>query len=466
MHVCKAAKIALVVVASISGVYAHSAGPDPGYTGAPGDSPLACASAGCHTGSRTGGPINAAGGGVAATFSAGANYTPGSQPITIRVSVSDPVNKNFGFQMTARLGSNKANGQAGTFTSTTGNFVQCSNGSIRRTTCPAASPIEFIEHSQPASAPWTFTWTPPATNVGDVYFYVAGNAVNLNGTEDAGDHVYTASFVLHPLLCTTTKPAITSINSVGDFGGFSNFTGGSWLELRGTNLAASTRNCLGTANFGCWEGPDFNGSAAPTTFDGVSVNINGKPAFVSFVSPGQVNIQAPADSATGQVAVQVKNCSAQSDPINFARAASAPGILAPAAFKVGGKQYAVAQFSDQVFVGNTGLIAGATFRPAKPGDGLTIYGVGFGDVNPAVAPGTITGALNSLSTPVSFSFGSTAATLSYQGLSPGFVGLYQFNLVVPNVADGDQPLNVSLGGTPLPQALFLTVKGSSPPLGK
>src|SRR5262245_22228059 len=77
---------------------AFSSGPLPRFTGAPGDNPMACATAGCHSGSSKGGPINAAGGSVTATFSSGSTYTPG-QPVTITVNVSDPQNAFHGFQM-------------------------------------------------------------------------------------------------------------------------------------------------------------------------------------------------------------------------------------------------------------------------------------------------------------------------------------------------------------------------------
>src|SRR5690242_10458553 len=83
---------------------AYEYGPDPRFTGAPGDDPLGCASATCHTSAARGGPINNfAGFGVHATFSSGSSYTPGGAPITIVVSVSDPQYTRFGFQMTARL---------------------------------------------------------------------------------------------------------------------------------------------------------------------------------------------------------------------------------------------------------------------------------------------------------------------------------------------------------------------------
>ena len=54
-----------------------------------------------------------------------------------------------------------------------------------------------------------------------------------------------------------------------------------------------------------WGGADFNGPNAPTSLDGVSVTVNNKPAFVYYISPGQININVPDDTATGEVAIQV-----------------------------------------------------------------------------------------------------------------------------------------------------------------
>jgi uncharacterized protein (TIGR03437 family) len=140
------------------------------------------------------------------------------------------------------------------------------------------------------------------------------------------------------------------------------------------------------------------------------------------------------------------------------KVALAPGMLAPASFNVGGKQFLVAQFSDGVYVGKTGLVSGVAFRPAKAGDVIIVYGVGFGDVTPAISPGVVVSAQNSLVAPVSVQFGNTSAMLIYQGLSPGYVGLYQFNIVVPTVPDGDYQINVSQNGTALPQTFYLTVQ--------
>jgi uncharacterized protein (TIGR03437 family) len=55
-------------------------------------------------------------------------------------------------------------------------------------------------------------------------------------------------------------------------------------------------------------------------------------------------------------------------------------------------------------------------------------------------------------------FGGSSATLSYFGLAPNFVGLYQFNVVVPNVANNDLvPLAFKLNGASGSQTLFTAV---------
>jgi uncharacterized protein (TIGR03437 family) len=136
--------------------------------------------------------------------------------------------------------------------------------------------------------------------------------------------------------------------------------------------------------------------------------------------------------------------------------------LAPASFVVGGKQYVVAQFADGTFVMPPNAIGGIPSRQAKPGETIVIYGVGFGPVldanNQNIPAGTIVGAANKLANPFTLNFGSTAATLSYAGLAPNFVGLYQFNVVVPNVSNSDLvPMTFNLNGAAGTQTLFTAV---------
>jgi uncharacterized protein (TIGR03437 family) len=268
-----------------------------------------------------------------------------------------------------------------------------------------------------------------------------------------------------------TPPVITSVDSASAYGGYSYFASGSWLEIKGMNLADPNDPRLSAAtNPGQWTMADFNGSNAPTSLDGISAMVNGKPAYIWYLSPTQINVQAPEDTFVGSTTIAVTNCKATSPAFGVSQRALAPGLLSPAAYgsPYGGEQYLVATFaSDGAYVLNTSLGAsfGLNSRPAKPGDVIVAYGIGFGDVTPSMLPGTIAGASNTLVNPVTISFGGsfggtapTVATVGYQGLAGGFVGLYEFYVTVPNVTSGDHPINVMQGGVALPQTLYLTVQ--------
>ena len=116
-------------------------------------------------------------------------------------------------------------------------------------------------------------------------------------------------------------------------------------------------------------------------------------------------------------------------------------------FKIGRNQYVVAQHSDGAYVLPAGSIAGVNSRPAKPGEIMVIYGVGFGAVTPNIAAGANRDAENHISESLQILFGPTPAQLTYFGLAPNLVGLYQFELIVPQVADSDLvPLTFDVGG--------------------
>lgn len=264
--------------------------------------------------------------------------------------------------------------------------------------------------------------------------------------------------------CTNdSAPTISSVDSASAYGGYSYFASGSWLEIKGTNLADPTDPRLTAAtNPGQWTSADFSGLIAPTVLDGIGVNINGKAAYVWYLSPGQLNVQAPEDSTIGNVAITVTNCKASSSPYMFARQALAPGLLAPASFKLGGTQYMVATFaSDGAYVLSAAAASsiGVNGRPAKPGDVIIAYGVGFGDVTPTMLPGTIVEQSNSLNNPVTVSFGNANAALTYSGLAGNFVGLYEFYITVPSgLANGDYQINVMQNRAAAPQTMYLTVQ--------
>ena len=427
------------IAAGAAFLWARSAGPDPRHTGAPGDDPAACTSAGCHVGTR----LNGGGGNVVVNFPNGLTYTPGSQQ-TFTIVVTDSAARVYGFQMTARLESDLSNGQAGDFTPDSHQIVICDTNNFKP--CPANDPVQFVEHNSPyATNTIQVRWTAPQTNVGNVHIYVAANAANGNGNE-LGDHIYTASYALNPA-CTNSTPTIAAggIISAHDFNQNAGLASGTWLEIYGTNLSCAS---------GDWS-KSFDGSNAPTSLNGVSVTIDGIKAYMNYVSSGQVNVQAPDDPNTGAgIPIVVINSAGSSNTINVQKTAIAPALLAPVNFNTQGHQWVTAQHLDGTYVGKPGLVSGVTFAPAKAGDTITIYGIGFG---PPTQAGLIASGQTTLINPPNFRFGQTPATLQYAGLSPGSVGLYQFNVVVPNVGPGDMPLNVDVGGVSLNQNLYITV---------
>jgi uncharacterized protein (TIGR03437 family) len=250
-----------------------------------------------------------------------------------------------------------------------------------------------------------------------------------------------------------TLPVITSVVSASGFGGFTAVAPGTWVEIYGTNLAPDTRG---------WASSDFTGNNAPTILDGVQVMIGGQKAFIDYVSagPGQVNAQLPSNLNTGsQLTITLSNANGTSQPYSILVNPAEPGLLAPSSFAIGGKQYVVALFSDNTYVLPTGAIAGVTSRPAHPGETITLYGIGFGPVAPNIPAGQIVTAANNLASTPQVFFGTAQAQVSFAGLSQGSVGLYQLNVIVPNVVSSNiVPLTFTLNGTAGTQTLYTAVQ--------
>jgi len=435
-----ATRIVPILIAVPLLIYAYASGPDPRHTGAPGDQTCTA----CHLGS----PLNPTANGLRID-AGGTTYTPGeTKRIQVVFNVQSAV---YGFQATVRPVSNLANGQAGALQPISGDstvFVQCENG--RPTPCPANAPVQFIEHNRPrAQGTFQFDWVAPATDIGPVRIYAAGNSANGNG-QNTGDRIYTATLELTPA-AAQQKPAISQNGVLDVWTGRPLVTSGTWLTIYGTLLSTATRE---------WAGSDFTNNQGPTSLDGVGVNIGGKPAIMRYVSPGQLNVQAPMDlPASGPVNVEVVNAAGTSSAQTVTVSKTAPVLLTSTLFNVGGRQYAAALYPDFVtYVGREGLVPGVVSRPAKPGDTIILLGIGFGSTNPAIPAGQIVTQLAPISSSLRILFGQTQADVAYAGLAPNFVGLYQFNVVVPNVDNGDVQLNVELDGQRVDQTLYLTVQ--------
>jgi uncharacterized protein (TIGR03437 family) len=243
-------------------------------------------------------------------------------------------------------------------------------------------------------------------------------------------------------------PTIQTVISASAYGGFSSIAPATWIEIYGQNLATSTTG---------WTG-DFQGNNAPTSVGGTTVTVGGESLFIDYVSPGQVNGQVPSDVAAGQQQVIVTTAAGSSAPFTITVNPTEPGLLAPAPFKLSGIQYAVALFSDGFYDLPPGLVSEVASRRAVPGDTIMLYGIGFGPVSDGTQAGVIDQGTNQVNASVDIAIGGVSAEVQYAGLTPGVVGLYQFNVVVPNIPANDKtPLTFSLDGTPGTQTMYLFI---------
>jgi uncharacterized protein (TIGR03437 family) len=272
----------------------------------------------------------------------------------------------------------------------------------------------------------------------------------------SGDNIYAASTspVLNQIvngMPTSVSPSISpgGIVTASAFGAFSSIAPGGWIEIYGSNLAGKTRS---------WTFADFNGQNAPTSLEGTSVTVGGQATFIGYISPSQVNVQVAYSVAPGPQHVTLTTAVGPSAPFTVTVNPTQPGLLAPASFLAAGKQYVAALFPDGSYALPPGTVPGVNCRPAKAGDIITLWGVGFGPVIPDMPAGQIVGKESTLASSVQFLIGDTPAAVSYAGLAPGEVGEYQFNITVPNVAPGDLvPLSFTLDGVKGNQTLYIAV---------
>jgi uncharacterized protein (TIGR03437 family) len=240
-------------------------------------------------------------------------------------------------------------------------------------------------------------------------------------------------------------PVLNSGAPVVNGGSFSAlFSSGEWISIFGENLAPDTRS---------WAASDFTGNNLPTALDGVSVSIDGLPAYVDYISPGQINALAPDDPTIGVVTVQVSRGSASSQSILVNKQKFAPAFFV---FPAGNSKYVVATHGDNTLVGNTGLYPGSS-TPAQPGEEIVLWGTGFGPTAPSVPSGQLVAAPASLANKVTVMIGGVPAMVQFAGLVES--GLDQINVVVPvGLPAGDQLVVASIGGVQTQANAYVTVR--------
>ena len=229
------------------------------------------------------------------------------------------------------------------------------------------------------------------------------------------------------------KPVISQVLNGASFQ--PGIAAGSWVTIKGSNLA----NIAAPGRI--WRADEIVNGQLPTSLDGVSGTIDGKPVYVYYISPVQINAQAPSDGKQGPVEVVVTNNGQSSDA-----ATAQLQTFSPAFFEYAGSKYAiVTRNGDYALIANPSAVPGTI--GAKPGDVLILWGTGFGPTNPEVPAGiVVTGAPVATTAPTILIDGAPVTVISTV-LSPGNVGLYQVAIQLPNsIGPGDHTVTASVGG--------------------
>ncbi len=188
----------------------------------------------------------------------------------------------------------------------------------------------------------------------------------------------------------------------------------------------------------------------PTSLGGVNLTFNNTTAApLFFTSPVQTNIQVPWELAGQTTAMLAATVAGQTGPaVSVPLAAFAPGIFT--LNQRGTGQAAVQIANTVIFAAPEGSIPGVQARQARKGEFLTIYCTGLGAVTNRPNTGAIAlgSPLSTTTTAPTVTIGGASAPVSFSGLSPGFVGLYQVNVQVPDSAPTGAAVNlvISIGG--------------------
>jgi uncharacterized protein (TIGR03437 family) len=244
-----------------------------------------------------------------------------------------------------------------------------------------------------------------------------------------------------PASGAVAAPQISSVTTAG--GESSVIAPNTWVEVKGSNLAPA-------GDSRGWQAPDFANNQLPQQLDGVGVSVNGKAAYVYYISPTQVNILTLPDVTPGPVPVQVTVDGVASNALTALAQAASPSF-----FVFNGGPYVAGTHADGSLLGPAALYPGSS-TPAKPGETVVLYGNGFGSTSVPVVGGSMAQS-GTLSPLAAIKIGGTPAAVQFAGLvAPGE---FQFNVVVPpKTADGDQSITATYNGLSTQAGTLLTVQ--------
>lgn len=220
---------------------------------------------------------------------------------------------------------------------------------------------------------------------------------------------------------TGNAPLLTSAGIVNGANPLSTrLAPGSLVTLYGQNLAADTI--------------EASGFPLPTRLGGTDVIINGSVAPLLYVSPGQINAIVPSETYAGRGGAIVRSSHGQNRGTPFDLMPAAPEIF------LLGERRAIALNQD-------GSLNGPD-NPASPGEIVSVFFTGQGPTDPPASSGQAAPfePLARVALESSVSVGGADAQVTYLGLSPGFAGLAQANVVMPEGLFGELPVRIEIGG--------------------
>jgi uncharacterized protein (TIGR03437 family) len=277
---------------------------------------------------------------------------------------------------------------------------------------------------------------------------------------DAQDSVYVASYTFDTTLPTTPGAFQAALKNPGTGNSYDGFIArfslapsiaingivpndssattieaGEWVSIYGVNLAGA--GATWTGNF-------------PISLGGTNVTIDGRQAYLWYVSPAQINLQVPDDATTGPVTVVVTTANGTANStvtlgqfapsFNLLDTKHVAGIIlrSDGSGAYGGGTYDV--------IGPTGSALGYATVAAKAGDIVELFGVGFGPTSPHVAAGAAFSGAAATTNAVSLRINNVSVNPFFAGLSAA--GLYQINFTVPaGLGAGDVALVGAVGGS-------------------
>jgi uncharacterized protein (TIGR03437 family) len=453
----------ILIALAPAAALAESAMPSIGYTGAPADHNGQNCTV-CHSSFA----VNSGPGSLTVSIT---NYNPGVQQM-IHVTVTNPTATRWGFQMTIREVSDETR-EAGTFSTVTGQpmTVVCDDGSQFGSAppCNGNNGRQFAEHlnapttAEGAGYEWDVPWTPPQTEVGRLHIYVAAVAGSGVGAPQ-GDSVYTYEGTL-PNVGACALSVAPNLRTVMNGASFQPpFSSNSMITVFGTNFQVS--GLQRTVGLGDLEN---NNTTFPTTLACVAVQVTGpgitQPVQlpIAFVEDSQINAQMPEFVGTGPVMLSViLNPGSPNQLVSDVATLNSQQLYAPAFFFIPNSTTIAAQIAGtSIPVADPSLVPGG--QAAQPGQIVTLWGTGFGDLMQPVPTGQLATAADQLAAAITVTVGSTtlsSADVLYAGASPGLLGgVYQFNVRIPaSTPNGDTAVTITIGGSSTQTGLTIPVQ--------